>query len=655
MSTATNNPLSSIGLATCWRAVLLATLLFVTGVAIAGNGQDQRKVVPTVPTLANYALTPNVIPAGMTGSVRLSARITGPLPTNVRLVSEWGDNYDLLDAGGAGDASAGDAVYSAQIPIAPIRARQVESDVHRVFIGFIDVYSGATRTMRINAFAQMHSLQLPNVQVRALSSDAQIAPHVINIVAPSLYRTHDAETPAIDAISKIALSLPLLGDNFDFLNIVFDRQQIENRYHFATRNSTSGIGQALFNNDAAYGSLGKLQGISVFPAAGFFDGASAAHQHELGHQWLAFLDNTLLLSGVPHWPASTMAYDIMGLSIPGTSAGGRFGCRLVPEGNGLRVTQVAQTGTDVFNPLDLYLMGLLPAADVPDQWVITDPVFAANWQTMCDGRLLASGFERLSVADVIAANGPRDLDFISTQRTFRIATVVVSDGLLSQEAMSYYDFFAARAEARERVATHEGFSKQPGAPFFVATGGRGALIAVVDSTVPVSLRLTATEFYNPALNYYFITSKDSEKALLDTVPGWYRSGETISMLAHPSVDARQIVRFYFDKVAKNGARGSHFYTLSDSEIAALTALNPGNLPLPAKPVNEGTDSFAFPPFGTGATAYCAPGAASVYRLFRGNAAFPDDPNHRFTTKRPLYDQFIAAGWSGEGIVFCVPN
>jgi hypothetical protein len=44
----------------------------------------------------------------------------------------------------------------------------------------------------------------------------------------------------------------------------------------------------------------------------------------------------------------------------------------------------------------------------------------------------------------------------------------------------------------------------------------------------------------------------------------------------------------------------------------------------------------------------------VYRLFRG-AKFVDDANHRLTADKALYKQFVATGWDGEGVNFCVPQ
>ena len=113
--------------------------------------------------------------------------------------------------------------------------------------------------------------------------------------------------------------------------------------------------------------------------------------------------------------------------------------------------------------------------------------------------------------------------------------------------------------------------------------------------------------------------------------------------------------FYFDQIALKASRGSHFYTLLDGDKAALIALNPGNASTPRLPVNEGVDSWAFLPLVSGPAGSCASGQMPVYRLFRGGTRFPDDPNHRFTASLATYDAFIALGWDGEGVNFCVPQ
>ena len=86
----------------------------------------------------------------------------------------------------------------------------------------------------------------------------------------------------------------------------------------------------------------------------------------------------------------------------------------------------------------------------------------------------------------------------------------------------------------------------------------------------------------------------------------------------------------------------------------MLALNPGNGLLPGKPYDEGVEAFAYAPSGSGAAASCGPNLRPVYRLFRGNTRFPDNPNHRLTTDIALYNELVAVGWDGEGVKLCVP-
>lgn len=164
-----------------------------------------------------------------------------------------------------------------------------------------------------------------------------------------------------------------------------------------------------------------------------------------------------------------------------------------------------------------------------------------------------------------------------------------------------------------------------------------------------------TEYFYAPLSYYFMTSRPAEKTLLDNAAGWSKTGGLINVLPSGVSGAAPLTRFFFDQIARQKTRGSHFYTLVDSERAALTAANPDNTPAPGKPFNEGVDSYAFRPLTEGIGGTCAPTQRPVYRAFRGNQRFPDDPNHRFTTDLALYNQLVAQGWDGEGVKFCVPQ
>ena len=174
------------------------------------------------------------------------------------------------------------------------------------------------------------------------------------------------------------------------------------------------------------------------------------------------------------------------------------------------------------------------------------------------------------------------------------------------------------------------------------------------TVTPPATTTRMIEFIFPALDYYFLTSRTNEIALLDSLPAFARTGQSFNVYVNRVVGTQPITRFYFNKVALNGARDGHFYTLVDAEISVLLGLNPTNVIAPKLPVSEGVDSFAFPPAVEGVGGTCPSGLTPVFRVFRGNVRFPDDPNHRFTTSTAIYNEFVAKGWSGEGVKLCVP-
>ena len=169
-----------------------------------------------------------------------------------------------------------------------------------------------------------------------------------------------------------------------------------------------------------------------------------------------------------------------------------------------------------------------------------------------------------------------------------------------------------------------------------------------------SVLSTSVEFYNPSLDYYFTTARGNEIALLDAYSVWQRTGKSFNVYSAQTAGSLGINRCYFDRIAQNQSRGSHFYSLVQSDKDMLAALNPTNSQAPRLPYNEGVDSYAYGAISSSANNVCGPARRPVYRLFRGQVKFPDNPNHRFTSDYDTYSGFVALGWNGEGVAFCVP-
>lgn len=171
-------------------------------------------------------------------------------------------------------------------------------------------------------------------------------------------------------------------------------------------------------------------------------------------------------------------------------------------------------------------------------------------------------------------------------------------------------------------------------------------------TQEAATRVMVEYLYTP-LNYYFMTSRDAEKTALDAIADFRRTGASFFVYASQQGSTRAITRFYFDEV-RAGQHSSHFYTLLNDDLLLLADQNPTRSTAPNMAQNEGVDSFAVSPLVSGVGGRCAADLLPVYRMFRGNSRFPNDPNHRFTTDLSAYNAAVAAGWDGEGVNFCVP-
>lgn len=151
------------------------------------------------------------------------------------------------------------------------------------------------------------------------------------------------------------------------------------------------------------------------------------------------------------------------------------------------------------------------------------------------------------------------------------------------------------------------------------------------------------EYYDAALDHYFITQFKDEIAALDAGahPGWIRTGQ--GFLAYrPGEGAGQpVVRYYG---LPSAGLDTHFFTLG---------FNVGDFMFlfahPAEWEKESNDAFDldFPSYVAGNVLVqnsCAPGEVPVYRLWNQRV----DSNHRYTTDPAIKAQMIAKGYVAEG-------
>ena len=157
--------------------------------------------------------------------------------------------------------------------------------------------------------------------------------------------------------------------------------------------------------------------------------------------------------------------------------------------------------------------------------------------------------------------------------------------------------------------------------------------------------VTVVEYYNAALDAYFVTGRANEQAAVDAVAGFKRTGGSINAVSAASATGAQvpICRYYISTTTP--FTSSHFYGPRDTDCAVIANANPAGF------TYEGLD-FAVTLPTAGACPASAPFA--VYRSFRV-AAGGKTSNHRFSTSLARYNEMTAKGWNPEGIVFCAAS
>jgi hypothetical protein len=154
-------------------------------------------------------------------------------------------------------------------------------------------------------------------------------------------------------------------------------------------------------------------------------------------------------------------------------------------------------------------------------------------------------------------------------------------------------------------------------------------------TADMQGKVAAVEFYNAALDHYFLSTDPVEIDNLDSgrTVGWVRTGLRFLVHSVPAAGTNPVCRFY-----RAPAYGdSHFYSASPSECAETAAAHPVDW------IYESPSVFyvRLPDTTTGA---CPAGTVAVYRFFNTSTT-----NHRYTTEQVIRDEMnIAPRWTAEG-------
>jgi len=412
--------------------------------------------VQTADPIDSCTYEPIVVRVGVTPMVTLTVQTDG---TVTALVAEMDSGVNLTAT--PLPAHAFRLVFTS----AQVLHGYSEGYGHNAY-GRLAIYVGGGLYGRLNLNVNVSDATVPPVAPVELAADARAGPHVVNLRRPGV--TLGAFDPA-----TTGRFYELYPDAFDFISLVYADSRTQNRSHAQVSNHVQGTGVRIFDTSHTYGSHGRLAGITVFPISTFFDGAEDGFQHELGHQWINFV-----LDGSPHWPISELAQGLMGISLAG-GQGGQFPFTFAPNPDGTytlagRRNLHWEIG---FTDLDLYLMGLLSAAQVRPALVFSDQNQADQ---IHDGGVLHGPTYFADANYVIARHGSRVPAAGAAPNQFYIATIVITrDRLLTAHELAFFDYMASRASLTQAVPYTSGFSRGTARPFFLTTRGLGTLVSAM--------------------------------------------------------------------------------------------------------------------------------------------------------------------------------
>ncbi|MBI3070607.1 MAG: hypothetical protein HYY84_00630 [Deltaproteobacteria bacterium] len=408
--------------------------------------------------------------AGITRVALVNPYTRGEIMVDGQLVNE----IEMYDDGTHGDLVAGDFTYTRGGIGANGRLPYLNAKVGRMSFRTLKVTHGAgNATIDLtDIFSSTPMLDLITVDPAARSTVTNVDPagtvrigeRAVNVVDAALVRTYALEddSSARRALQRVATQdvakryYQYFKDDVDWFYLISDEAfGMVGAYgvHINVRNAADGVGQQKFDMSRGYGSTSVLQGISWINYS-----TNGAYLHETMHQWGVHLDPSFGFSRDSHWGNADVDGHIGGFSSEG----------FVDHGDGTYTYKWGQTGGDrgPYGKIELYLMGLIPKADVPPIRVLMSPVTRIS-STNDGATVRAAALKTWTIDDIIAKHGERAPGPATSQKAFRAAFVVVSDEPADDAFMTYLDLRAALTGAAQGDSLTWSFAQ--------ATGGRATL------------------------------------------------------------------------------------------------------------------------------------------------------------------------------------
>lgn len=414
------------------------------------------------------------------------------------------EEIELNDQGVAGDARAGDMVFTGQglsVPcfepalkygnavgfhLAEFSARLVGggeilagyySLVGVVDLRFKDVFDVIEFGDGLSATAYAFFIEDSRHEVVDDYPVSSVYCGVTNFMA---YRKLYSVLPDVFDVAVLMPGLPLyrphdLGENVPYAVLV--------------SNGVRNIGLPIRDNTGTFGSAGRLKSViwESFGDIQVFD-------HEIAHTWGAGVGSSLGLldpaddvqrGGLYHWNPRA---DIGGqLSAVFSLPSGLNGTLRSDGSGGYRL----DTGPVPYSPLELYIMGVIPPDEVPPIHIVRDVTQPDPYR---DPFLLnAIPHRTITIEDITRAQGgKREPSHVESQKQFDVAFMVVQDAAYNDAAYAYFSLLSYALMSEEPPEAGDSF-----APFHWATEGRASLSTRLPVEVPEPLGLPGESIPTP--------------------------------------------------------------------------------------------------------------------------------------------------------------
>lgn len=484
----------------------------------------------------SYQQFPAILEPGQTGDVRIQVEVVGdvplvrfhrnvPMQASGHVEEEW-PRVTTRSASGR-LISVFEQTYPPEV-LSDVLVYPHGNDFPQVPFGRLEDLGGGGPGSTV--WLRVAPTNLPESTVRTMApaegeeATVQYASHVVNLVLPGFDDARvDMARDGYALEEATQAFYQSFADQYQALAFVPTRTPLATADDFqqTVLSDIHGIGLEPRDDRPSFGGL-ALRAVELLPAG--FLGHQATLLHQVAHHWGDEMQLDSIAGVTPadggsgrHTPLLYPGTTLVGGALDGT----RHVERSVPNGGEETFTIGRAPTPATFHPLQLYRMGLLSAGEVPDLRVFDDQTQFGSLgaSSPAIGTTVVGEARPVGMDAIIGALGPREGPVFTD---WHQAVIIVSDALVSQREMDYYNFYAQRAEAQTGTRAYDGFGS-----FFEATGGRANLhtsIVTRDPAVHPVVAQTLT-----VSNVPFGTGDWRGVVFDEALPSRIRTGTTVTL------------------------------------------------------------------------------------------------------------------------------